>query len=123
MFRKSLYTLLACGLAWGAESFENLPAGGITSGALEYGSLSAEPGAAEIYKRARTGSQSLRIAGGAGKQVGIKLASPVEKDTRCTFWLERWTKKDPFSVKLVAVTGSGSDVLFFPLFCIFIVLC
>ncbi len=111
MFRKSLYALLACGLAWGAESFENLPAGGITSGALEYGSLSAEPGAAEIYKRARTGSQSLRIAGGAGKQVGIKLSNPMEKDTRCTFWLERWTKKDPFSVKLVALTGSGEQQL------------
>ena len=107
MFRKSLMALLACGLAWGLESFEKLSVGGITSGGLEYGSLSADAGAAEIFKKARTGSQSLRIQGGANKRVSIKLSAPLEKDARCTFWLERWTKKDPFSVKLVAVTAEG----------------
>ena len=111
MFRKSMFALLACGLAWGIESFEKLPAGQVTSGALEYGTLSADAGAAEIFKKARTGTQSLRIAGGADKQVSIKLAKTLEKDTRCTFWLELWTKKDPFSVKLVAVTPTGEQQL------------
>lgn len=111
MFRKSLMTLFACGLAWGTESFEKLPAGAVTIGDLEYGSLSADAGAAEVIKRARTGSQSLRILGGADKQVSIKLGSALEKDTRCTFWVERWTRKAPFGVKVLAVTGAGEQQL------------
>lgn len=107
MYKSFIIALLASGLAIGAESFEKLPAGAVTSGATEYGTLSAGAGHAEIYKKARTGSQSLRLLGGEGKQVDMKLNSPLEKDVRCTFWVERWTKKDPFSVRLVALTAAG----------------
>ena len=107
MYKTFLFSLLTAGLAIGAESFEQLPNGDLTSGAFEYGQLSAEPGNVEIYNKARTGSKSLRIKGGAGRSVTMKFSSPMEKDVRSTFWLERWTKKDPFCVKVLAVTGSG----------------
>ena len=111
MMRTFLFGLLACGVAWGTESFEKLPAGATTSGELEYGKLSAAAGHVEIYKRARTGSHSLRLLGGEEKRVDINLTNSLQKDVRCTFWMERWTKKDPFSVNVVAVTASGEKVV------------
>ena len=75
MFRKSLFALLACGLAYGVESFEGLPHGALTSGAVEYGSLSAAAGNAEIYKKARTGGKSLRVMGGAPRVFSCIIGS------------------------------------------------
>ncbi len=109
MCKSFLFSLIAAGVALGAESFENLPFGDITSGVTEYGQLSAEAGHAEIYRKARTGSKSLRIKGGAARSVTMKLDSPLEKEVRSTFWLERWTKKDPFGMKVLAVTASGEQ--------------
>ena len=109
MCKSFLFYLIAAGVALGAESFENLPFGDITTGATEYGQLSAEAGHAEIYRKARTGSKSLRIKGGAARSVTMKLDSPLEKEVRSTFWLERWTKKDPFGMKVLAVTASGEQ--------------
>ena len=62
----------------GAESFEKLPNGDLTSGAFEYGQLSAEPGNVEIFNKARTGSKSLRIKGGAGRSVTMKVWEEAE---------------------------------------------
>ena len=111
MYKSFLFSLLAAGITLGAESFESLPFGEMTSGTTEYGQLSAEAGHAEIFKRARTGSKSLRIKGGTGRSVSLKLASPTEKEVRSTFWLERWTRKDPFAVKVLAVTATGEQQL------------
>ena len=107
MAKQYLIALLACATAWGMESFEKLPAGEITAGELEFGAFAASPGHAEIMNRGRTGKQSLRIKGGEACQGRFKLASALKKDTRFSFWMERWTKKEPFQVRLVAVTGSG----------------
>ena len=107
MYKTFLFSLLTAGLAMGAESFEKLPNGDLTSGAFEYGQLSAEPGNVEIFNKARTGSKCLRIKGGTGRSVTLKLASPTEKEVRSTFWMERWTRKDPFAVKVLAVTAAG----------------
>ena len=107
MFRKSLFALLACGLAYGVESFEGLPHGALTSGAVEYGSLSAAAGNAEIYKKARTGGKSLRVLGGENKSVTLKLKEPLAQETGFIFWVERWTRKDPFKLVVVAVTPQG----------------
>lgn len=58
--------MLACGLACYAESFEKLGKGALTTAQVEYGSLSADAGHAEIHGKGRSGEKSLRIMGGAG---------------------------------------------------------
>ena len=112
MFRKTLIAMLACGLAYGAESFEKLPAGALTSGNVEYGKLKAEAGHAEIHGKGRAGDKSLRILGGAGRTVSITFKEKLKKETRFFFWAERWSGKTPFNVAVQALTGSGTqDVL------------
>ena len=111
MYKPFLFSMLTAGLVLGAESFENLPFGDVTSGATELGQLSADAGHAEIFKKGRTGSKSLRIKGGAGKEATFVLEQKLKKDTRATFWLERWTKKDPFNVVVKAVAPAGEKDL------------
>ena len=109
MFRKSLYAMLACGLAFGAESFESLPNGALTGGAVEYGQLTAEAGHASIHNKGRSGGKSLRLMGGENKAVSIKLQKPLAKEAGFVFWMERWTKKDPFKLVVLAVTPKGEQ--------------
>lgn len=108
MFNRTLIPMLLCGLCCAAESFENLPVGGISSLRLDAGTLSADPGnAAIIAQYARSGKQALHLLGGQKKAVRISFKSPLTNDTQVAFWLQRWTKRAPFDFRLVAVTPKG----------------
>ncbi|MBR4310334.1 MAG: exo-alpha-sialidase, partial [Akkermansia sp.] len=103
----ALFMLLCCG-AFAAESFESLPAGAFTSRNVEYGVLTAPAGHAEILsEHARTGKQALHIKGGDKREVRLKFSSPLEADTVLSFWLERWTKRNPFRFELIAETSAA----------------
>jgi hypothetical protein len=82
--------------------------GALTSGEVEYGQLSADAGHAEIYGKARSGEKSLRILGGADRTVSITFKEKLAKDTRFSFWAERWTGRAPFQVKVYAITAGGT---------------
>ncbi len=109
MVRKSLFALLACGLAYGSESFEKFPAGAFTGGACEYGKLAAVN--AEIAGKGRSGERSLRLMGG-NSSTTVTLKEKLDKEAAFSFWLERWSGKDPFKVTVQAVGGSqdGAEV-------------
>ena len=109
MFKQFVSALLLCGLASGTESFEKLDKGPLTSAAVEYGQLSAEAGHAEIHGKSRSGEKSLRIMGGADRTVSITFAKKLEKETRFSFWVERWSGRAPFQVKVNAITAAGAE--------------
>ena len=107
----ALSMLLCCG-ALAAESFEELPVGALASADTEYGVLTAAAGHAEILaEHARSGKQALHIKGGDKREVQLAFASPPGADTALSFWLERWTKRNPFQFELIAETLSGSVTL------------
>ncbi len=109
MFKRFVSALVLCGLASATESFEKLATGSLTSGVVEYGQLVAESGHAEIHSKARSGEKSLRILGGAGRTVSITFKEKLDKETRFSFWAERWSGRAPFQVKVNAVTDSGTQ--------------
>ncbi len=109
MFKHFVSALLLCGLASGTESFEKLDKGPLTSGTVEYGQLSAAAGHAEIHGKCRSGEKSLRIMGGADRTVSITFAEKLEKETRFSFWAERWSGRAPFQVKVNAITADGTQ--------------
>lgn len=107
MLKQCVIALLACGLAWGTEGFEKLPGGALTAGSVEYGNLSAAAGHAEIHGKGRSGSKSLRLLGGTGREVTLSFSEALPKDTKFQFWIERWTGKAPFKLVVKAVTSQG----------------
>ncbi|MBQ2379520.1 MAG: exo-alpha-sialidase [Akkermansia sp.] len=111
MLKHTILSLMMCGLVMATESFDNLNNGGITNGTLAIGTLTAEKGHAAIYGKGRTGTRSLHITGGEGKKATITFETPLTKDTACDFWAERWTRRDPFTFSLVAVTDKGDKVV------------
>ena len=112
MLKHTILSLLACGLVMATESFENLPAGKLTGGETMYGNLSAAAGHAEIIKgKGRSGAAALHIMGGKEKSVTITLEKPLEKETPCDFWAERWTRRAPFDFVFIAVTPTGEQRL------------
>lgn len=110
MLQRTILSLLACGFACAAESFENLPGGPIESGQTEYGALSAPAGHASINTHhVRTGKRSLHIQGGENNKVEILFDTPLAEETPCSFWMERWTRRPPFQFRLIAVAANGSE--------------
>ncbi len=110
MLQRTILSLLACGFACAAESFENLPGGPLESGQIEYGALSAPAGHASVNTHhVRTGKRSLHIHGGENHHVEIRFAEPLAEETPCGFWMERWTRRPPFQFRLVAVAADGSE--------------
>ena len=94
------------------ESFDNLPGGKFTSGETVYGSLKAEDGHAEIAKgKGRSGAAALRVLGGEGKSAQITFSKPLDKETPCDFWAERWTSRAPFEFSFIAITPEGEKTL------------
>lgn len=93
-----------------AESgFETAPAGAI-EGELRFDGLvvHAEPGHAEIHtEHQRSGAQSLRVLGGAEREVVVELEGGAEEVHRIYLWAERWTRRDPFACTVdVRVRGA-----------------
>ncbi len=108
MFHRLFLPLLACGLASATESFEGLSIGPLTQAESDYGTLTAAEGHARVDgQHARTGCRALHLTGGANHQMTLELAEPLAAETVCEFWVERWTRKGPFSFALVAVTDAG----------------
>ncbi len=111
MLKHTILSLMMCGLVMATESFDSLNNGGITNATLSIGTLTAEKGHASIYGKGRTGSRSLHITGGQNKKATITFDSPLAKETSCDFWAERWTRREPFSFSLVAVTDKGEQTV------------
>ena len=109
MFKHFVSAMLLCGLASGVESFEKINKGPLTSGEVEYGQLSAEAGHAEIYGKARSGEKCLRMLGGADRTLSVSFKEKLSKETRFSFWAERWTGRAPFQVKVNAITDGGTQ--------------
>ena len=108
MLKHFVSALLLGGLSCGTECFESFNKGPLTSGAVEYGQLSADAGHAEIHGKGRSGEKSLRILGGADRKVSIAFAKKLAKETRFSFWAERWSGRAPFQVKVNAITAAGT---------------
>ena len=82
MFRTFLLTALTCGLVSATETFEKLPSGALTEGGICYGTISAQPGHAEINRgHGRNSQQALRIQGGTDRSVTLQLNKPVTLET------------------------------------------
>lgn len=103
------FTLLLAGsLACAAESFERLPAGALSSAQTEYGTLSAEPGHAEVLQGlARSGKQALHIRGGLNRSVRLQLTESPQTEAELSLWLERWTDHGTFDFRIIAETPAG----------------
>lgn len=108
MFYRTLIPMLFCSLSCAAESFEQLPVGGFESLRLDVGTLTADAqNAAIIARHARSGKQALHILGGHKKAVCITFGAPLTHETQMAFWLQRWTKREPFDFRLIAVRPEG----------------
>ena len=100
--------MLACGLANATEHFEKQPAGAFTKLLTSYGELTAEPGNVEINRgHGRDSAQALRLLGGEKRSVTLQLVKPLETETPGSCWMERWTSRNPFSFRIIAVSPTG----------------
>lgn len=112
MFRTFLLTALTCGLVGATETFEKLASGALREGNTCYGTLSAQPGHAEINRgHGRNSAQALRVLGGTDRSVTLLLNKPVTLETPGQCWVERWTSRAPFCLRVLAVTpcrGAGN---------------
>lgn len=108
MGKKLILAMLACGLAGATEHFESQRAGGFTKVGTSYGELTAEPGHAEINRgHGRGSAQALRLLGGEKRSVKLQLVKPLEAETPGSCWMERWTRRNPFSFRIIAVSPAG----------------
>lgn len=110
MFRTFLLTALTCGLVSATETFEKLASGALREGNTCYGTLSAQPGHAEINKgHGRNSAQALRVLGGTDRSVTLLLNKPVTLETPGQCWVERWTSRAPFCLRVLAITPAGEQ--------------
>ena len=108
MYRKFLLGMLACGVAGAPEQFEGQPAGGFTSVKSAYGTLTAQAGHAEINRgHGRNSAQALRVLGGENRSVTLTLSKALDVACEAQCWVERWTGRNPFSFRILAVTPEG----------------
>ena len=108
MYRKFLLGMLACGVAGATEQFEGQPAGGFTSVKSAYGTLTAQAGHAEINRgHGRNSAQALRVLGGENRSVTLTLSKALDVACEAQCWVERWTGRNPFSFRILAVTPEG----------------
>lgn len=105
MIRPLFLGLLASALLK-AESFESFPAGPLSSLATDVGTWSAEAGHAALHQgNGKSGSRSLRLLGGAGRELILTLPSPLEKGVGLSFHAERWTARSPFLFRIDEMRG------------------
>ncbi len=109
MYKKIFMGMLACGVAGATEKFDQMPAGNFTRLETAYGVMTAEAGHAEINRgHGRQSAQALRLHGGENHSAVIQLAKPLEVKTPGSCWVERWTARNPFQFRVVAVTKDGN---------------
>ena len=88
---------------WAAD-FNALPTGPITDGQTGSIAVVAEAGHAEINaQHSHDGGKSLRIVGGADRQVELRL--PLQKGQELSLWAERWTANKPYRCRIQAWNG------------------
>ncbi|MBQ8478794.1 MAG: exo-alpha-sialidase [Akkermansia sp.] len=107
MLKHTILSLMLCGLTMATENFDSLNTGGVTEATLSIGTLSAQKGHAAIYGKGHGDSRSLHITGGDNKSATITFAAPVTKDTPLDFRAERWTRRNPFTFSVTAITDKG----------------
>ena len=108
MNSKLILAMLACGLAGATEHFEKQPAGAFTKLGIELGEMTAAAGHAEINRgHGRNSAQALRLLGGEKRCVQLQFAKPLETAAPARCWLERWTRRNPFLFRIIAITPSG----------------
>ena len=91
-----------------AESFESAAAGPVTRLESSVGRWSAPEGNARIHAgHAKSGQQSLRLAGEGERMVELELSTPAEKGAVLAFHAERWTKRDPFQFRIDAKSAGA----------------
>lgn len=93
-----------------AESFEGLATGPLKEGSTSIGEWKRAKGDVLIHRgNARTGRQSLFLKGDSS--VTLNLESPAKKGTFVALHSERWTKRDPFSLRIEAeVKGKWTEI-------------
>lgn len=74
--------------------------------------MTAAAGQAEVLgKLARTGKKALHIMGGKERVVQLSFEQPLKKESTLSFWMERWTKANPFDFRVLADTSQGEELL------------
>ena len=108
MKKQLLLSLLACGVVNATERFEVVSVGAFTQINTSYGALTARAGHAEINRgHGRVSAQALRLLGGKDHSATLQLVKPLEAETAGQCWVERWTRRNPFSFRILAVTPGG----------------
>ena len=108
MYMRPLLGILLCGVAGATEQFEKLPAGGFTSHPCMYGTLTAQAGHAEINRgHGRNSAQALRLLGGEKHAATVQLSKPLQVEAQGQCWMERWTSRSPFCLRVIAITPAG----------------
>lgn len=89
------------------ESFDDMPAGALTTRKSLYGTLSAEAGHAEVLGgKGRSGGQALHLAGGGDRTATIEFDAPAGDIRPLDFWAERWTSRGGFDFRVEVKNGS-----------------
>ena len=63
-------------------------------------------------KHAKTGKQCLQLTGGKQTSVTLDLADGADTSGQLTFRAERWTRREPFSFRIEALSDSGWKEVF-----------
>ncbi|MFN3166210.1 MAG: exo-alpha-sialidase [Phycisphaeraceae bacterium] len=81
--------------------FEQAEPGAVLTYKAAGGAWHAEPGHCEIHDEHRkSGRQALRLLGGEGRVVELRLDKPVQSHCVASFWSERWTARGPFRFRV-----------------------
>ena len=108
--------LLSCMLlsaaAASGESFENIPAGPLTSVTTALGHWTAEVRHASVVgNRGHSGTHSLRLGEHGNARVVLELATPTTVGVGFSCFAERWTKRPPFEFTLEAKVADAWQLL------------
>lgn len=83
------------------DGFEDYAAGPFTELANEGITWHAPEGNAAIHTdHKRTGRHALRVTGGAGHGVELRLEESIPAGSQLDFWAERWTQQAPFEFRV-----------------------
>jgi sialidase-1 len=95
--------LAATTLCAQTDSFEKVPVGAIPQKGADsrFGKWLASGDAEISTRRAKTGQRALRIFGGRDRRASLQLKR-MHKPARVSFWAERWTRRNPFDLRIEA---------------------
>ncbi len=95
----------------GFEEFEPGPLGKQVD---DSGQWEAAEGHATIHtNHRRSGRQSLRLLGGAKRQVVWTVADPDTSADSLVLWFERWTRREPFDYRIESLVNGKWQTLYY----------